>query len=91
MLFQLMHLISQIMLCFNWKNIRPLYYADNIRKHDLIDMDAIKKHRIEVEKFVALNKINENVAEYFDMCDCVIKKHLESKAKRNTTKLRENP
>jgi hypothetical protein len=51
---------KEILECFNWKNIQPLWGSDNLEKNNKIDTKLIEEHKEKVKKFIIIS------AEYKD-------------------------
>lgn len=51
--------IKQQLICFNWKNIQPLWKYDNIQKSNNIDIDLINSHLDKITYFLAQVKDGE--------------------------------
>lgn len=45
---------SDIMKCYNWKNMRPLEKSENYRKNDKIIDNVIENHNLTVKTFISL-------------------------------------
>jgi hypothetical protein len=54
------NLAEQIELyqCYNWKNLRPLYKKDNIKKSDKLDEELIKQYKIKANQFLKTIEYN---------------------------------
>jgi hypothetical protein len=50
---------DQQLICFNWKNIRPLWGIDNIIKGSKVCIDEIEKQALNVSVFTAQVKEGE--------------------------------
>jgi hypothetical protein len=42
-------------ICFNWKNLQPLYCKDNLSKNGKIIEEIIEEHKKKVEKFLKIH------------------------------------
>lgn len=50
---------KNIEICFNWKNLRPLYGPDNMSKNDKIIPEEIENHKKIVQKYIQKYNIIE--------------------------------
>lgn len=51
---------EQVYICFNWKNLSPLYCVDNMNKKDKVLPEQIKEHCDNLKKFINEEKIKED-------------------------------
>jgi len=50
---------SEQKICFNWKNLQPLWAKDNLEKGGKIDHNLIEKHLQKINEFSAQLKESE--------------------------------
>jgi hypothetical protein len=46
---------NEILECFNWKNIQPLWKSDNLKKNSKIDINIIEEHNKKIKNFLILS------------------------------------
>ena len=81
-----------INICFNWKNLMPLYVETNIRKSDCIVPMSIVLQELLVRKYVKDNNIQDDVDAYFKEYANYFKKFLnDNNVRVRHTLLRETP
>lgn len=58
---------EDVFICFNWMNLMPLSCAENIRKHDGVQLDRIHHQMVQLKKFAKLYKIEDTVHPYLKL------------------------
>jgi len=84
---------SEIHLCFNWKNLLPLYAADNRQKSDSLMPMKIVLQELLVKRYIKDNNIqDDSVNTYYQKYALYFKKFLNDKTVQvQHTLLRETP